>query len=1007
MKKLAKKTVSLFSAMLIIISMALPCCLNAFATDSDGDVNVYFRVYDGNSDYRWEDKNGNTVKFNNSEDTVFTNRNTLPAYYSSVDMGYVTPVENQGTTSLCWAYSTLSTLGSYGLKTGIAKNTDEADFSEAHLGWFSGTASKDVNDPLYGEVNPDVSDSGPYETGGEWNQAGFYLASGIGLAPQNSCKDAIVYPTIDEEHRYDHSAGILTGMEKICETGNISAVKSSVMNYGAVKASYYNTVNNYYASNGEYNSDTFAYYKATNDGSPANHAISIVGWDDNFSKENFVIQPESDGAWLCKNSWGKYFGDDGYFWISYYDATLCNFVRFTYVGSEAYDNFYQYSGDDSDIALSKDGYYTAEQATVFTAKGNETLKAIGFFSLQDSISVSVKIYRNLPESFTSPTDGTLAASVLSSAAYEGYHTVELNEDIKLETDEKFAVVITMTARENVYIPANTGNRYSSGNSYINFNANAPEWKKTDYYTETENVNLCIKAFAKDISEPTDANARTYTVNYHTEDLNGNYVITSETHTGYAGESVRVSTQTERGLAVDREKSTLSGIITDDNSLVLDVYVNRQRFDLTFVCEENTETYNLLYGAPVETPVFSKTGYTVKWQSEIPKTMPGTDLVITGSYVADKYTVQWKLNGQTLFTHTYSYGDKIVIPDIPTLNYGTFLGWDIDIPDTMPAEDLVINAVLSYKEYTVTWIWEGGKRTDTVEYGSPLTPPEIPDSENGNVFYNWDGTVPETMPARDLTFNAVYGPKQYTAHLFVDGVKVGTYPFTLESDKSAVISDKNIPSRIGYKIVWDGFELEPNDITVNGTYVPIEYSISFVANGETLSTQYFTVETIKSVEIIEPVVPLKAGFVNSRWEEYELALEDITVKAKYDSPTVTTQGRKTVTLGSKVNIVASCNFERISKTYESNNKTVAVVDNNGNVNAVGTGECFITVTCKGYDELGNEIVARSTVQVVVKEKYEPENFSEFFRKLFESFFEITLHDIAYNLRHIILVLLAIS
>ncbi len=1016
MKTFAKKTVSLFLAMLMTVSMALTCCSISFAYESEDEINVYYRVYDGSSDYglanyHWEDKSGNTVTFNNPEVLMFSNRNSLPSYYSSVDEGYVTEVENQGTTSLCWAYSTLSTLGSYGLKKGIISNPDEGNFSEAHLGWFSATASTDINDPLYGEVNPDVNSSGPYKTGGDWKQAGVYLSSGIGLAPQDSYENALIYPSIDEEHRYDHSAGILTSMEKICETGNISTVKSTIMNYGAVKASYYNTISNFYTNNDEYNSDTYAYYKKTNDGVPTNHAVSIVGWDDNFSKENFINQPEKDGAWLVKNSWGKYFGDDGYFWISYYDATLSSFVRFTYTFGNAYDNFYQYSGDDSDITLSKEGYSNVEQATVFTTKGNETLKAISFFTLQDSISVNVKIYRHLPENFTSPTDGTLVSTVLSSAAYEGYHTVELNEEIKLETDERFAVVITMSARGDVYIPANTGNKYSSGNSFINFNVNSPDWKKTDYYTDTANVNLSIKAFTKNIAEPTDENACVYTVNYYTENLNGTYDFSSETHTGYAGETARASTQVERGLSVDKERSKLSGIISEDNSLTLDVYINRESFDLTYICEENTLTYTLLYGAPVEIPDFDKSGYTVEWQNEIPSSMPGTDFIITGRYVADKYTVQWKINEKTFLTHTYNYGDKINIPNNPIVDYGTFLGWDIDIPETMPAKDLVINAVLSYNEYTVTWIWEGGKKTETVDYGAPLLPPEIPDLTNGYVFYNWDKSIPDSMPAYDLTFTAVYGPKQYTAYLFVDGVQVGTSLFTPENDKSAVISDKNLSSRIGYKIgykiVWEDFELEPNDITVNGTYVPIEYSISFVADGETLSTQFFTVETMESVEIIEPVVPLKAGFVNSRWEDYELSTENITVRAKYDSPVVTTQDRKTVTVGNKINIVASCNFERTSKTYESNNKSVAVVDNNGNINAVGKGECFITVTCKGYDELGNEITAKSTVKIIVKEKFEPQDFGDWFRRLFESFFETTLHDLAYNLRHFIQVLISIS
>lgn len=1014
MGRLAKKSLSMLLAVLIIFSMASLCCLNAAADNSvtDGEVNVYYRVYDGTSDYglasyHWEDKDGNTVNFNEHAVMMFASRNALPTYYSSVDEGYVTPIENQGSTSLCWAYSALSTIGSYGLKTGIAADFDEADFSEAHLGWFSGTASNDINNPLYGEINADVSSGGPYETGGDWKQAGVYLAAGIGLAPEDSYKSATTSPAIDEAYRYDHSAGILTSMEKICETGNISTVKSSIMNYGAVKASYYNTITNMYASNDEYNADTYAYYKAVNDGVPTNHAISIVGWDDDFSKENFINQPEGDGAWLVKNSWGRYFGDKGYFWISYYDATLSSFIRFTYADGNKYDNIYQYSGDDSDITLAKEGHSSVEQATVFKSKGNEILKAVSFFTLQDSITYTVEIYRNLPDDFTSPTDGTLAASFLSSAAYEGYHTAELNEEIKLDTDETFAVVIRFSAYGDVYLPANTGNKYYTDNSYINFNVSAPDWKNTDYYTESANTNLCIKAFTSDIPEATGENARTYTVNYHTEDLNGNYVLTSETRTGYSGETAKVSTQVEKGLAVDTERSTLSGIIADDNSLVLDVYIDRLSFDLTFICEDKTQTLTFPYEATIEIPDFSKTGYKVEWQGGIPETMPGTDLTVTGKYVSETYKIYWKLNGVTLFTHSYEFGEKINIPENPIHSYGTFIGWDTVIPVTMPAKNLVINALFSWKKYTVTWVWNGGTRIDTVEYGSPLTPPEVPDSDDGKVFRNWDTAIPDSMPARNLTFNAVYGTKLFTAYYYIDGVQAGTSRFSLETDKSTLISDEYAPQRNGYEIIWDEFEIEANDIIINGTCVPIEYSVSFVADGETLSVQYFTVETMDSVEIVEPVAPPKAGFVNARWNDYELSLSNITVTPKYDIPTVTTANRKTVNLGSKFNIVASCNFERISKTYATNNRTVAVVDNNGNINAVGIGECIITVTCTGYDEVGNEITVKSTVHVVVKEKFEPKDFSELFRQLFENFFKTTLHDIAYNLKNIIMILLSVA
>lgn len=1011
MKKLIQKSTALLIAAQMIFCTALVSFASNQTAPDKSEINVYYRVYDNNGEngsgnYHWEDKNGNTVSFDSYSHTAYGVDQTFPSYYSSADKGYVTPVENQGSTSLCWAYSTLSTIGSYGLKKGIASSIEEADFSEAHLGWFSSTASTDINDPLYGEVNQFVESGGPYKTGGDWKQGGVFLAAGKGLAPQDSYYDAVSMPPLDESSRYDRSAGYLTDMEKICEYPDNDIIKASIISYGAVKASYYNTITNKYKNNNEYNSDTYAYYNPVNNGEPTNHAISIVGWDDDFPKENFINQPSGNGAWLAKNSWGTLFGDKGYFWISYYDATLTNFVRFSYVDGSTYDNIYQYDGDDIDLVVSKDSVATAEQANVFTADSNEKLKAIGFTTIQNNISVQIKVYRNLPENFSSPTDGTLVDSVYSSAVYEGYHTVDLNKEIELETDEIFSVVITYSSNEALYLPVNTGNEYHSGNGYINFYVHNPDWQSAGYYAETANANVCIKAYTSNIPEPSDENARKYTVNYFTEDLNGNYVLSTETHYGYAGETAKVSARAEKGLSVDKQKSTLSGVIADDGSLILNVYLRRESFEIEFICGDLSKKKVLKYGEKIVPPDFEKTGYTSEWEN-LPETMPGCNLTVTGSFVSETYTISWVVNGKTIFNHKYAYGETIKIPELPANIGGTFLGWDISIPTTMPAKDLVINAVYSWKSYEITWIWNGETKTETVEYGSKIVPPQIPDPSDDTEFYGWNASVPDTMPAKNLTFTAVYGPKRYNAVYVIDGVEYATAKFTLETEKSDLISNVSLPEKAGYKIEFDDFEISPNDIIISGRFVPIEYSITFVADGEVISKQYFNVENIDTIEIIEPVAPPKAGYVNSRWSYYQLQLEDITVIPRYDSPCVTSSSRKTVSIGTSFELIASCNFERTLKVYKSNNTEVAVIDSNGKIKAVGKGECFITVTCYGYDETGNEISASATVKVIVNEKLSAENLPDLLRELFYRFFEVTLHDLAYNFKNLIYILLKSS
>ncbi len=140
-------------------------------------------------------------------------------------------------------------------------------------------------------------------------------------------------------------------------------IKKAIMNYGAVTAvmyfdpiSYSSTKHNYY-----YNGTT-----------TSNHLVTIVGWDDSFSKNNFSKTPPGNGAFIIKSSWGIDWGDNGYFYISYYDSNIGydTDILFTAENPNDYTNIYQYDplGWTGNFGY---GNPTGWCANIFTVKSNE------------------------------------------------------------------------------------------------------------------------------------------------------------------------------------------------------------------------------------------------------------------------------------------------------------------------------------------------------------------------------------------------------------------------------------------------------------------------------------------------------------------------------------------------------------------------------------------------------------------------------------------------------------
>lgn len=282
---------------------------------------------------------------------------------------------------------------------------------------------------------------------------------------------------------------------QILQSKDYEAIKEAIFKYGAVQSSVYMKLWSKTKTSTYYNAETYAYYY--NGKQEVNHDILIIGWDDNYSKENFTITPKQDGAFLCLNSWGEAFGDKGAFWISYEDVHIGT-RNISYTVIEDTDNYdYIYQSDMCGWSAQL-GYGQAEiyAANVFTADSSEYLEAVGFYAT--GVNTSYEIYA--VSEFTGPEclkNGVLLAAGTKSEA--GYYTVKLDKVLELTAGNKFAVIIkisTPTSKLPLAVEYADPNGddiidISDGESYIS--SSGVVWERTE---ETKECNVCLKAYTK-------------------------------------------------------------------------------------------------------------------------------------------------------------------------------------------------------------------------------------------------------------------------------------------------------------------------------------------------------------------------------------------------------------------------------------------------------------------------------------------------------------------------------
>lgn len=376
---------------------------------------------------------------------------TLEASYDAREEGILNPVRNQNPWGTCWSFASLGIMESALIKEGEAVQNG-IDLSERHLAYFVGHTGYDV----LGNASGDTITSSPedyyLDKGGNFYYAAMKLMNWQGGAAEADYPyiNAYSVPDLATETAQNDIAHIENCFwlgTAANDADTIQAVKTMIKQYGAVAWSYYHddTYQNY---------STSAYYNYIN--TRTNHAIMVVGWDDNYKKENFgnasnpETQPTKDGAWIVRNSWGSTWGDGGYFYISYEDLSLGSgngAAVMTANLADDYDNNYFYGNTTS---YNYSGYYY-QVAQVYQIKGlnteKEKVSAVSFMTAGAETEYSIQLYKN-PELedgvVANPGSGTamLDTPVTGTTSYAGLYTVKLPTPVTFSTDDYVAVVIT-------------------------------------------------------------------------------------------------------------------------------------------------------------------------------------------------------------------------------------------------------------------------------------------------------------------------------------------------------------------------------------------------------------------------------------------------------------------------------------------------------------------------------------------------------------------------------------
>ena len=243
-------------------------------------------------------------------------------------------------------------------------------------------------------------------------------------------------------------------------------------------------------------------------------------------------------------------------------------------------------------------------------------------------------------------------------------------------------------------------------------------------------------------------------------------------------------------------------------------------------EKQNERIQRPYEEPIREGYYFRGWYkdadcTQMWDFDDP--IPGNMTLYAGWDILS-YVIRVRLeNGEQDIIINQNYGTPVTVPDDPTREGYTFIGWDIPFPAKMPAKITTITAQWTINQYTITFDTAGGSEIDSIEqdYDTAITAPDAPTKE-GYTFIGWDTTVPKKMPAKDMTVKARWQINRYKITFDTDG---GSEIDPIEQDYDTEITAPDNPTKEGYAFIdWDTTvpaKMPARDMTIKALWKDIE------------------------------------------------------------------------------------------------------------------------------------------------------------------------------------------